>query len=76
MPRLSCVFCIYAPPEALLLAGYHNRELLAKYVAVEQRINFQFLQGEPLINIQAKLEAGYVPTGAVGSDTWKERCAA
>lgn len=76
MPRLSCVFCIYAPPEALLLAGYHNRELLSEYVGVEQRIGHTFKQGLALIQIQAKLEAGYVPAGRISSDAWEERCAA
>lgn len=28
MPRLSCVFCIFAPRSALILAGHHNKELL------------------------------------------------
>ena len=30
MPRLSCALCIFAPKEALLLAGYHNPALLAE----------------------------------------------
>lgn len=80
MGRLSCVFCFNAPPAALLIAGYHNRELLDAYVGVEQRIGHSFkMKGkkkEPLILIQAKLEAGWVP--AVGAriegDTW-EQCA-
>ncbi len=38
MPRLSCIFCIYAPKRALTLAGKHNPELLAEYVAVEKSI--------------------------------------
>lgn len=42
MPRLSCVFCIYAPRDALLLAGHHNRALLDAYVQVEQRIGHSF----------------------------------
>lgn len=42
MPRLSCVFCIYAPREALLIAGKHNPELLAEYVRVEKKIGHSF----------------------------------
>ena len=42
MPRLSCVFCIFAPKAALVLAGRHNPELLAEYVQVEQEIGHRF----------------------------------
>jgi 3'-phosphoadenosine 5'-phosphosulfate sulfotransferase (PAPS reductase)/FAD synthetase len=42
MPRLSCVFCIFAPKAALVLAGKHNPELLAEYVQVEQEIGHRF----------------------------------
>jgi 3'-phosphoadenosine 5'-phosphosulfate sulfotransferase (PAPS reductase)/FAD synthetase len=38
MPPLSCCFCIFSPRSALLLAGKHNPELLAEYVAVEKQI--------------------------------------
>jgi len=37
MPRLSCCFCIFSPRSALLLAGKHNPQLLAEYVAVETK---------------------------------------
>lgn len=68
MPRLSCVFCIFAPQEALALAGYHNRALLDQYVAVESRINHQFQHGKPLVQIQAKLDAGYIPQRVAGHE--------
>lgn len=42
MKRLSCVFCIFAPETALMIAGEHNRELLGEYVAVEERIGHAF----------------------------------
>jgi len=73
--RLSCVFCFYAPEEALLLAGYHNRPLLHEYVAVETRIAHQFKHKEPLIKIQAKLEQGWMPPVGVAAGsaaTWME----
>ena len=78
MPRLSCVFCFYAPPEALLLAGFHNRELLSQYVRVERQIGhaFQydsdFKQHKPLVQIEAKLNAGYVPAGKIDSASWSQ----
>jgi 3'-phosphoadenosine 5'-phosphosulfate sulfotransferase (PAPS reductase)/FAD synthetase len=71
MPRLSCVFCIFAPQQALLLAGYHNRERLAEYVAVEQRIGHTFQHGKPLIQIQKILDSGYVPSRVDGA-LWQQ----
>jgi 3'-phosphoadenosine 5'-phosphosulfate sulfotransferase (PAPS reductase)/FAD synthetase len=38
MPRLSCVFCVLASKDALLLAGEHNPELLQTYADLEKRI--------------------------------------
>lgn len=67
MPRLSCVFCIFAPKAALLLAGKHNPELLAQYVAVEEKIGHTFKADLSLKTIQAELDAG-AEVGAVGSD--------
>jgi len=42
MPSLSCVFCILAPKEALLLVGRHNPALLAQYVGVGERVGHTF----------------------------------
>jgi 3'-phosphoadenosine 5'-phosphosulfate sulfotransferase (PAPS reductase)/FAD synthetase len=61
MPRLSCVFCIFAPEAALLLAGKHNPELLAEYVAVEERIGHTFRANLPLKMIQIKLQRDAAP---------------
>jgi 3'-phosphoadenosine 5'-phosphosulfate sulfotransferase (PAPS reductase)/FAD synthetase len=55
MPRLSCCFCIFSPRSALLLAGKHNPELLAEYVAVERQIGHSFRQELPLASIQQAL---------------------
>lgn len=67
MPRLSCVFCIFAPKAALIRAGYENRELLDEYVAVEERIGHQF-RGKPgsksglsLREVKDAIEAGEEP---------------
>ncbi len=67
MPRLSCVFCIFAPKSALLIAGKHNRELLEEFVAVEKRIGHTFKNGLALATIQAELNAG-VEAGPVGEE--------
>jgi hypothetical protein len=71
MPRLSCALCIFEPKDALLLAGYHNRELLAQYVAVEERIGHTFQHGKPLVQIQNALAAGHVP-GKVDRTLWNQ----
>lgn len=57
MPRLSCAFCIFAPKAALVLAGKHNRELLAEYVGVEQRIGHTFRVDTSLVQIAALVDA-------------------
>ena len=61
MPRLSCCFCIFSPRSALLLAGKHNPELLAEYVAVEKQIGHRFRKELPLADIQAALRKGEEP---------------
>lgn len=58
MPRLSCCFCIFAPKAALMLAGKHNPELLAEYVAVEQRIGHRFRLELSLAEVQQALDEG------------------
>lgn len=52
MPRLSCVFCIFAPFDALVLAGKHNPELLQEYVDVEARVGHTFKNGESIVSVQ------------------------
>lgn len=61
MPRLSCVFCIFAPEEALMLAGKHNPELLAEYVRVEKKIGHTFRHKLSLASIQERLASGEQP---------------
>lgn len=61
MPRLSCVFCIYANRDALMLAGSHNRALLSEFVAIETQIQHTFKPNLSLASIQAALDAGEIP---------------
>jgi hypothetical protein len=49
---------VFASREALMIAGEHNRELLAEYVKVEQETGYAFKQGQPLADIQEALERG------------------
>lgn len=61
MPRLSCCFCIFAPKNALLLAGKHNPELLSEYVRVEEKIGHTFRHKQSLREIKDLLDAGAQP---------------
>lgn len=61
MPRVSCCFCIFAPREALVLAGKHNPELLAEYVAIEERIGHKFKKELSMADIKAAVDMGEVP---------------
>lgn len=71
MPRLSCIFCVFAPPSALLLAGYHNPELLAEYVGVEKEMQHTFRHKFGLVQIQEQLQAGYIPS-KVADEEWQQ----
>lgn len=61
MPRVSCVFCVFAPRAALMIAGQANPELLAEYVATEKEIGHDFQHGKPIRLIQEALAAGQSP---------------
>lgn len=58
MPRLSCVFCIFSPRAALLLAGKHNPALLDEYVQVEREVGASFRVALRLADVQADVAAG------------------
>ncbi len=62
LPRASCVFCIYAPEAALQIAGKLHPELLAEYVAVEQRIGHTFKRSLPIAKVAADIAAGVEPS--------------
>lgn len=44
MPRLSCVLCVFASKEALLIGIKHNPELAQEYARVERAIGHTFRQ--------------------------------
>lgn len=58
MPRLSCVFCIFSPPAALMIAGRNNPELLSEYVAAEKRMGHTFRKDFPIEKVQQAIAAG------------------
>lgn len=61
MPRLSCVFCIFSPFDALVVAGKENPELLDQYVQVEKEINHTFKKNFKIKEVQEAIESGYEP---------------
>lgn len=67
MPRLSCVFCIFAPKAALILAGKHNPILLERYVATERGIDHTFRHNFPISSVQDSLENGEDAGGMDGA---------
>lgn len=67
LPRASCVFCIYAPADALLISAYLHPELLAEYVEVEREIGHDFKPHLPIASIAAAVAAGVRPAGPVAS---------
>jgi len=68
MPRLSCVFCIFAPKNALLLAAIHNPELYEKYVAVEKKIKHKFKPDLSLESLKDDIKSGCTPNSI---SSWK-----
>lgn len=61
MPRLSCMFCIFAPMDALVIAGKENPELLDKYIEVEEEIGHSFRADFSIAEVKKKIESGYEP---------------
>ena len=61
MPRLSCVFCIFAPKAALLIAGKANPELLDEYCRIETKINHTFRVGQSMNDLRDAITAGEQP---------------
>ena len=58
MPRLSCVFCIFAPRAALIVAGRANPELLDEYCETERAIGHTFRKDMPIQSIRTAIENG------------------
>lgn len=71
MDRLSCVFCVFAPKAALMIAGRHNGDLLDQYVAVEQKIGHTFRQGFTIASVRDAIRTGQ-PLVLAGDDDTKE----
>lgn len=62
MPRLSCVFCIFSPFDALVIAGYANPELLDKYIETEDKTGHTFRDKFSISEVKEAINKGYKPT--------------
>lgn len=70
MPRLSCMFCVFSPRKALLLAGRQNPQLLRDYVDAERKMGHTFKHGFSLSEVLAEIEADPTPAAPVAVDDW------
>ena len=61
MPRLSCMFCIFSPLDALVIAGQQNPKLLERYIEVERKIGHNFRSDFKISMVKEKIESGYYP---------------
>jgi 3'-phosphoadenosine 5'-phosphosulfate sulfotransferase (PAPS reductase)/FAD synthetase len=67
MSRLSCVFCIFAPKAALMIAGQANPALLDRYCQVEAEIGHDFQHNKPLSEVRAAIARGETPGVLTGA---------
>jgi len=58
MPRLSCMFCIFSPKSALMIAGRENPALLDEYIRVEDKIGHTFRDKFSLREVKDAIESG------------------
>lgn len=70
MPRLSCQFCVFAPRQALMIAGRENPELLKAYVDLETEIGHDFQHNKPIRAIKEALDAGEEPDSTTLNGAW------
>lgn len=72
MPRLSCIFCVFAPKAALITAGKHNPEMLDRYVQVEKKIGHTFRHKFSIKEVQDAIAQG--ETGVEGLSDQEVQC--
>lgn len=61
MPRLSCIFCIFSPFDALVIAGINNPVLLDEYAEVEAEVGHSFRDGFKIAEVKEAIVLGYIP---------------
>lgn len=62
MPRLSCVFCVFASEAALTLAAQHNPELGAEYARIEIKLGHKFRRDLSIADVVEKAASTTVTT--------------
>lgn len=67
MPRLSCVFCVFSPFDALVIAGKENPLLLNEYVDMEKKIGHTFRKKLAIKEVQDAINNNYQPKKV---DSW------
>lgn len=71
MPRLSCVFCVFAPRQALVLAARHNPELAEDYVRAEAAMDHTFRADLSMAEVVAEAKTAEIAGRPLD---WDEPC--
>ena len=58
MRRLSCRFCIYAPPGQLMISAEENPDLFARYLLAEKEMGHRFTDALSLADVEAMMVGG------------------
>jgi Phosphoadenosine phosphosulfate reductase family len=59
MPRLSCVYCVFAPQGSLVLAAtFDESDLMDRYIHIEDYTGFTFRQGFTMTEIREQAKRG------------------
>jgi 3'-phosphoadenosine 5'-phosphosulfate sulfotransferase (PAPS reductase)/FAD synthetase len=56
MRRLSCVFCVFASKEDLMVAATHNPHLFRTYLDLEEKVGSSFKPTESLADVAAEIK--------------------
>ncbi len=56
MRRLSCVFCVYASREDLMIAAVHNPDLFNTYLELEEKVGSEFRKGQSLSEVANEIK--------------------
>lgn len=56
MRRLSCVFCVFATKEDLMIAAKHNADLFNTYLELEEKVGAKFTAKMSLADVRSEIE--------------------
>lgn len=71
MPRLSCMFCVLASKQALIVSAQNNPEAAAGHLAAEERMGHTFQNGRSIKDIIREAEAATAAGIAVKAPNWE-----